>query len=181
MSVQESTSRDGRSKVVPAVVGAVIVVIIVLAVLVLTGATRGLFAKDIERSVRNDVDASGLVAQIIGYQDSFRGSTLADGQVDLDVQIDQAAISGGDATAEPATILMRNYSCPGVESGASDALLTIAGADPEHVRARSAESGGGVALAGTFEIAAVQPARPVTQVPAGADPVPQCRIDLVAR
>jgi hypothetical protein len=180
MSVQDSTSQNGRSKVVLGVVGAVIAVIIILAILVLTGVTRGLFAKDIDRAVRNDVDASGLVAQLVGYQDSFRGSTLAGGQVDLDVQIDQAALAGGDPAAQPATVIVRNYSCPGVDSGASDALLTITGADPAHVQARTPESGGGVAITGTFEITAVQPAQPVAQLPVGADPVPQCRIDLAA-
>ncbi|GAA4804197.1 hypothetical protein GCM10023200_46870 [Actinomycetospora chlora] len=181
MSVQESTPRSGRSKVVLGVVGAVIVVIIVLAILVLTGVTRGLFAKDIDRTVRNDVDASGLVAQVVGYQDSFRGGTLAGGQVDLDVQIDQAALGGGDLAAQPATIVMRNYSCPGADSAAANALITVDGADPAHVQARSPESGGGVALSGTFEITGVTPAQPVAQLPVGDDPVPQCRIDLAAR
>jgi hypothetical protein len=180
MSVQDSRPQ-GRQRIVLGVVGVVIVVIIVLAILVLTGATRGLFAKEIDRTVRNDVDASGLVAQLVGYQDSFRGSTLAGGQVDLDVQIDQVAITGGDAAAQPATVLLRNYSCPGADSAAADALITVDGADPAHLRPRTAESGGGVALTGTFEITAVQPAQPVAPVLVGTDPVPQCRIDLAAR
>src|SRR5689334_16935469 len=112
MTVQESRPQ-GRQRVVLGVVGAVIVVIIVLAILVLTGATRGLFAKEIDRTVRSDIDASDVVAQLVAYPDSFRGSTLAAGQVDMDVQIDQAALSGGDPAAQPATVLVRNFSCPG--------------------------------------------------------------------
>lgn len=172
MSVREGAPPRRRSRIVLGVVGAVVVVVVVLLVLVLTGVTRGLFAREIDRTVHNDVDASALVAQLVAYPDSFRGSTLAAGQVDLHVAIDQAALTGGDLAAQPATVVMRSYSCPGADSAAADTLFTIAGADAEHVRARPAEAGGGVSLDGAFTISAIAPVRPG---------VPQCRIDLIAR
>ncbi|MHC1561621.1 hypothetical protein ACR9E3_21895 [Actinomycetospora sp. C-140] len=179
--MQERTPQQGKSRTILGIVAAVVIVVVLLLALALTGVARGLFAKDVDRVVRNDVDASGLVATLVSYPDSFRGSTLAQGQVDLQVQIDQAALTGGDPAARPATVVVRNYSCPGADSAAADAVLTIQGADAAHVAARPAEAGGGVALTGAFEITAVAPVRPAVQVPAGTDPVAQCRIDLVAR
>ena len=120
MSTQESSPPRGRTRIVVGVLAALLVVIVVLAVLVLTGVTRGLFAKDITRTVRNDVDASGLVAALVSYPDSFRGGTLAGGQAELGVQIDQAALRGGDPAAQPATIVLRTYSCPGRRRQACD-------------------------------------------------------------
>ena len=181
MSVKERPPQQGRSRTIIGIVAAVVIVVVLLLALALTGAASGMFAKDVDRVVRNDVDASGLVATFVSYPDSFRGSTLAQGRVDLQVQIDQAALTGGDPGAQPATVVVRNFSCPGADSRAADAVLTIEGADPDHVALRPAEAGGGVALTGAFDIEAVQPVQPVVQVPAGADPVAQCRIDLVAR
>ncbi|HWN27758.1 MAG TPA: hypothetical protein VNP37_12390 [Actinomycetospora sp.] len=172
MSTQEST-RSGRSRVVLGVVAAVVVVVVVLLVLALTGALGGLFAKDVQRTVRSDVDASGLVATLATYPDSFRSGTLAGGQADLDVQIDQAAIRGGDPAAQPATVVLRTYSCPGAEGRPAATRLVIEGADPAHVAPRPATTGGGVALTGAFEVVAVAPVTP------GA--APECRIDLAAR
>ena len=172
MSTQEST-RWGRSRVVLGIVAVVVVVVVVLVVLALTGALGGLFAKEVQRTVRSDVDASGLVATLATYPDSFRGGTLAGGQADLDVQIDQAAIRGGDPAAQPATIVLRTYSCPGAEGRPAATRLAIEGADPAHVAPRPATAGGGVALTGAFEVVAVAPVSP------GA--APECRIDLAAR
>jgi hypothetical protein len=172
MSAQEST-RSGRLRVVLGVVAAVVVVVVVVGVLALTGALGGLFAKEVQRTVRSDVDASGLVATLTSYPDSFRGGTLAGGEADLDVQIDQAAIRGGDPAAQPATIVLRTYSCPGADGRPAATRLVIDGADPEHVAPRPATAGGGVALTGAFEVVAVQPVAP------GA--APECRIDLAAR
>src|SRR3954454_21390657 len=170
MTVETAPPRR-RSRIVLTVVAAVVVVILVLLVLALTGVTRGLFAKELGRTVRNDVDASALVATLVSYPNSFRGGTLAAGQADLDVQIDQAALRGGDPAAQPATIVLRTYSCPGSGGAPATTRLTIDGADAAHVRPRPAEAGGGVALAGPFEITAVQPVGPG---------VPECRIDLAA-
>jgi hypothetical protein len=172
MSAQEST-RSGRLRAVLGVVAAVVVVVVVVGVLALTGALGGLFAKEVQRTVRSDVDASGLVATLTSYPDSFRGGTLAGGEADLDVQIDQAAIRGGDPAAQPATIVLRTYSCPGADGRPAATRLVIDGADPEHVAPRPATAGGGVALTGAFEVVAVQPVAP------GA--APECRIDLAAR
>jgi hypothetical protein len=172
MSTQEST-RSGRSRVVLGIVAAVVVVVVVLLVLALTGALGGLFAKEVQRTVRSDVDASGLVATLASYPDSFRGGTLAGGQADLDVQIDQAAIRGGDTAAQPATIVLRTYSCPGADGRPATTRLVIEGADPAHLAPRPATAGGGVALTGAFEVVAVTPVAP------GA--APECRIDLAAR
>jgi hypothetical protein len=172
MSAQEST-RSGRSRVVLGILAALVVVVVVLLVLALTGALGGLFAKEVQRTVRSDVDASGLVATLTSYPDSFRGGTLAGGEADLDVQIDQAAIRGGDPAAQPATIVLRTYSCPGADGRPAATRLVIDGADPEHVAPRPATAGGGVALTGAFEVVAVQPVAP------GA--APECRIDLAAR
>lgn len=171
MSTQEST-RTGRSRVVLGIVAAVVVVVVVLIVLALTGALGGLFAKEVQRTVRSDVDASGLVATLATYPDSFRGGTLAGGQADLDVQIDQGAIRGGDPAAQPATIVLRTYSCPGAEGRPAATRLVIEGADPAHLAPRPAPAGG-VALTGAFEVVAVAPVSP------GA--APECRIDLAAR
>ncbi|CAA9288860.1 MAG: hypothetical protein AVDCRST_MAG54-4267 [uncultured Actinomycetospora sp.] len=168
MSTQEST-RSGRSRVVLGIVAAVVVVLVVLLVLALTGALSGLFAKEVQRTVRSDVDASGLVATLASYPDSFRGGTLPGGQADLDVQIDQAAIRGGD----PATIVLRTYSCPGADGRPAATRLVIEGADPEHLAPRPATAGGGVALTGAFEVVAVTPVAPGV--------APECRIDLAAR
>jgi len=124
------------------------------------------------RTVRSDVDASGLVATLASYPDSFRGG-IAGGQADLDVQIDQAAIRGGDPAAQPATIVLRTYSCPGADGRPATTRLVIEGADPAHLAPRPATAGGGVALTGAFEVVAVTPVAP------GA--APECRIDLAAR
>src|SRR3954447_25935563 len=105
MSVETAPPRR-RTRIVLRVVAAVVVVIVVLLVLALTGVTRGLFAKELQRTVHNDVDASGLVATLVSYPDSFRGGTLAAGQVDLDVPLDHAALRGGDPAAQPATIVL---------------------------------------------------------------------------
>ncbi len=172
MSTQEST-RSGRSRVVLGIVAVVVVVVVVLLVLALTGALAGLFAKDVQRTVRSDVDASALVASLATYPDSFRRGTLAGGQADLDVQIDQAAIRGGDPAAQPATIILRTYSCPGAGGRPAATRLVIERADPAHVAPRPATAGGGVALTGAFEVVAVAPVTP------GA--TPECRIDLAAR
>jgi hypothetical protein len=80
-----------------------VVVVVLLLVLALTGALSGLFARQIDRVVRTDVDASALVATLVTYPDTFRGSYLAPGRMDLDVQIEQAAIRGGDPATQPAT------------------------------------------------------------------------------
>jgi hypothetical protein len=173
MSTQESSPPRGRTRIVVGVLAALLVVVVVLAVLVLTGVTRGLFAKDITRTVRNDVDASGLVAALVSYPDSFRGGTLAGGQAELGVQIDQAALRGGDPAAQPATIVLRTYSCPGADGRPATTRITVEGADAAHIAPRPATAGGGVALTGTFEIVGVQPVAP------GA--APECRIDLAAR
>src|SRR4051794_1953073 len=170
MSV-ETTPPRRRSRIVLTVVAAIAVVIVILLVLAVSGVMRGLFAKEVARTVLNDVDASALVATLTTYPDSFRGGTLAAGQVDLDVPIDQAALRGGDPAARPATIVLRTYSCPGADGAPATTRLTIDGADADHVHPRPAEAGGGVALAGTFEILAVQPVSPG---------VPECRIDLTA-
>lgn len=169
MSTQESSPPRGRTRIAVGVLAALLVVVVVLAVLVLTGVTQALFAKDITRTVRNDVDASGLVAVLVSYPDSFRGSTVAAGRVDLEVQIDQAALISADPTALPATVVVRNFSCPGADSAAAGARFVIDGADAAHVQARP----GGVALTGAFDIVSVTPTQP------GA--VPECRIDLAAR
>jgi hypothetical protein len=171
MATQESGRR--RSRVVLGIAAAVVLVVVVLLVLALTGVVRGLFAREVQRSVRNDVDASALVATLASYPDSFRARTLAAGQADLDVQIEQAAIRGGDVAAQPATIVLRTYSCPGADGRPATTVLTFDGADPEHLAPRPATAGGGVALTGAFEIVAVQPVAP------GA--APECRIDLAAR
>lgn len=172
MSVREGTPPRRRSRIVLGVVAAVVAVVVVVLVLALTGVTRGLFAKEIDRPVRTDVDASALVWLLVSYPDSFRGGTLADGRVDLHVDIDQAALTGEDLAGQPATLVMPNYSCPGADSGRADARLTVAAADPAHVHPRPAEAGGGVSLDGAFEISAIAPVSPG---------VPACRIDLVAR
>lgn len=172
MTSTQDRSPRGRTRTVLGIVAAVVIVAILLLALALTGVASSLFARQVDRVVRNDVDASGLVASLATYQDSFRGGTLAAGRVDLGVQIDQTAIKGGDPASQPATIVLRSYSCPGANSPASPARLTITDADPAHLRIRPASEGGGVALTGAFEITAVQPIAPG---------VPECRIDLAAR
>jgi hypothetical protein len=172
MSAQEST-RSGRSRIVLGIVAAAVVVVVLLLVLALTGALSGLFARQIDRVVRTDVDASALVATLVTYPDTFRDSYLAPGRMDLDVQIEQAAIRGGDPATQPATIILRTYGCPGADGRPAATRLVIEGADPAHVAPRPATAGGGVALTGAFEVVAVAPAAP------GA--APECRIDLAAR
>lgn len=172
MTSTRDRSANGRTRTVLAIVAAVVIVVVLLLALALTGVASSLFARQVDRTVRTDVDASALVASLATYRDSFRGGTLAAGQVNLGVQIDQIALRGGDPAAQPATIVLRSYSCPGANSPASPARLTITGADPAHVRVRPAAEGGGVALTGAFEITAVQPIAPG---------VPECRIDLAAR
>jgi hypothetical protein len=171
MSTQES-SRSGRSRIVIGIVAAVVVVVVLLLVLALTGALGGLFARQIDRVVRTDVDASALIATLVTYPDTFRGSYLAPGRVDLGVDIEQSALRGGDPSARPATLVLRVYSCPGTDAPAA-ARLVVDGADAEHVRPRPIEAGGGFSLTGAFEVVAVQPVTP--------GGVPECRIDLAAR
>jgi hypothetical protein len=164
MTTQERTS---RSRLVIGALVAVVIVVVLLLALALTGVASGLFAKQIDRTVRNDVDASGLVASLVSYRDSFRGDQLAAGRVGLGVQIDPTAVRGGDPAAQPATIVLRTYSCPGADGAPTPTRLTIEGADEAHVQV-----GNGVSLTETFEIVSVTPAGP------GA---PECRVDLAAR
>ena len=172
MSTQESTPPRRRTRIVVRIVAAVVVVVVVLLVLALTGALGGLFARQIDRVVRTDVDASALIATLVTYPDTFRGSYLAPGRVDLGVDIEQSALRGGDPAAQPATIVLRAYSCPGTDAPAA-ARLVLDGVDVEHLRPRPPAVGGGFSLTGAFEIVAVAPVAP------GA--APECRIDLAAR
>jgi len=173
MSTQESTPRGRRGRTVLTILAAVVFVVVVVLVLVLAGAFGSAFAREIDRTVRTDVDASGLVASLVSYPDSFRGGWLSGGRVELGVEIDQTAVHGGALTEVPPVVVLRTYSCPGADGRPATTRLVLDGADAEHVRTRPAVVGGGVALEGVFEIVRVEPVRP--------GPAPECRIDLAAR
>ena len=168
MATNENTR--GRSRAVIGVLGGVVVVILVLGILVATGVTSPWFAKDVNRTVRNDVDSSALVAQLVAYPDTFRGAYLADGQVRLAVTVEPGAVPDIGVPPEPGVIVLRSFSCPGADGTAAITRLIVSGADAGHLQTAPT----GTTLSGLFAITDTATSRP-------APGVVECRVNLEAR
>lgn len=171
-----SPSPGGGKSGVVAAIAAVLAVLVGVGAIVATDVGGSFMAKPVELEISSDAAADSFYRELVSYPESYRSRYLAQGRVDLDLEIDGGQVvrtvvrsrTRPDGRHIPPSVTIRTTACPNGGGRSTNATIFLYEVDESSFGLRN---GRDVYVDGLFEVARIESG--VT-----TEGEPKCWVDL---